>query len=169
MSSPWGAMAIAKICVAGNRLRARWMWNSTPRTAAETSPIMAPGRLSAIPFWISRSIRRDVGWYVRQLEEVMIRAAAAIRSEKRSRSRKDRCLGAPTPRGCEETGSHWRAFEPLGHVARFCVQCLHGSSLFRLDRALRHRGSPRDFAGRRCWDATFNMTDARTRTGDGVW
>ena len=47
-----------------------------PPTAAATSPITVRARSSAIRFSIWREHRRDIRWYVEQLEEVMIRATA---------------------------------------------------------------------------------------------
>ena len=52
------------------------MLNFSPATAAETSPITVPARSSGIRFSDLAAHRRDIRWYVHQLEELMIRATA---------------------------------------------------------------------------------------------
>ncbi len=78
------------------------MWNFMPPTAAAISPITAPDRSSDIRFSIWREHRRDVRWYVEQLEEVMIRATAdfGIRGEARGRART--AFGSSTAAGEEK-------------------------------------------------------------------
>ena len=46
--------------------------------AAATSPITVPGQIVGYPILHLDAIRRDVVWYVRQLEEAMIRASEAF-------------------------------------------------------------------------------------------
>ena len=79
-----------------------------------------------------------------------------IRRRLAARSRTNgRVGGCPCRiRSCRgrKTGRHRRAPEPLGHLARFCVQCVDGPALFRSDRAVRdcrEAGDvPRKIAGR---------------------
>src|SRR5713101_2568374 len=76
-----------------------------------------PGQLVGYPILHLAKIRRDVVWYVRQLEEAMIRATAD--------------LGV---RAGRQPGAH----QPLGDLTRLRLQRCHRPALFRSDRALRH-------------------------------
>jgi len=116
-----------------------------------------PGQIVGYPILNLAAIRRDVVWYVRMLEEVMIRASADFGVAGHPRNRQDRNLGSsecsgrgPSRALCRlanrETWRNRRTHQPLGHLARFCLQCLHRFALLRSDRSLRHRGSKSDFS-----------------------
>ena len=89
----------------------RWASNSIAATAAAISPITARDRLVGYPILHLAEIRRDVGWYVRQLEEAMIRATAAFGIDRVPRAGTHGRLGASAagelgaPSGEEVAGS----------------------------------------------------------------
>ncbi len=108
-----------------------------------------PGQIVGYPVLNLGAIRRDVGWYVRQLEEVMIRASAAHGV---SAGRRDGMTGiwVDTPRGEEKLGaigvhlsrwvtSHGFAFNVAADLRYFdlIVPCgLAGKKATSLERVL---------------------------------
>ena len=96
--------------------------------AAATSPITAPAKSSAIPILDLTEHRRDVRWYVNQLEEIMIRASADFGvTARRVADRHGIWVG--TRRRRRKTRGARRASEPLGHFTRLRVQCFHRSAI----------------------------------------
>ena len=95
-----------------------------------------PGQIVGYPVIQLAAIRRDVVWYVRMLEEVMIRTCggfwdygAAGRGEDRSLDRSAR-EGFTTERaeftefgecGGGKNRRDWGAYQPVGYVAWICV------------------------------------------------
>ena len=111
-----------------------------------------PGQIVGYPILDLNGIRRDVVWYVRQLEQCMIQATSSFGIEA---FRVPGCTGVWVQPWCfgrrsfapqRKARLHRRAHQPLGHVSRICLQCLHRSALFRSHHALRHRRLPRHFA-----------------------
>jgi len=79
-----------------------------------------PGQIVGYPILNLSAIRRDVVWYVRTLEEAMIRATAGFGVTSEPPSRQDRNLGAHREyRG--KAGGDWRTHQPLGYLARICL------------------------------------------------
>ena len=100
-----------------------------------------PGQIVGYPVIQLAAIRRDVVWYVRMLEEVMIRACAdfgvtAGREEGKtgawiSARRREAEEGRDSPQRAQSSQSSeigggedwrdWRAYQPVGYVAWVCV------------------------------------------------
>ena len=105
---------------AGERRAARrWASNFTRPIAAATSPITAPGRSSAIRFWISAQHSPRCALVRRQLEEVMIRASADFGVTRRRDRGSPRRLGGRSSRWRGKARRARRAHEPLGHSHGF--------------------------------------------------
>jgi lipoyl(octanoyl) transferase len=79
-----------------------------------------PGQLVGYPILQLAEIRRDVVWYVRQLEEAMIRATAEFGIS--ATRRNDRRVGGAPGRHGRKTRRHRSAHQPLGHFARLRLQ-----------------------------------------------
>ena len=103
-------------------------------SAAATSPSTARDSSSATRSWTSPSTRQDLHWYLRQVEEVMIRGVAPFGIVAGAESREDGRLGARP-----EAGEHRRARAAVGHLARLRAERHDRPQLLRPDGPLRHR------------------------------
>ena len=95
-----------------------------------------PGQMVAYPIMDLREWKRDVGAYVRAIEQVLIDTLeefgiAAFRVPKLTG-----VWVGKTPRGRENCG-HRRASEPMGFDAWMGVERDHGSEVFSVHRAVR--------------------------------
>ena len=102
--------------------------------AAATSPTTVPDSWSAIPIVELPPDRRDVHRYVRDLEEVLIRAVSDFGI---TAARIPGLTGIWV--GDRQARGHRRAHLAVGHQPRLCAQRQHRPVPFRTDRSLRHR------------------------------
>jgi hypothetical protein len=73
------------------------------------------------------------------------------------------CRGRKGIKGRRKARRHRRAFEPVGHFARICLQRVDGSALFRFDRAVRDRRASGPRRLKNCW---AGRGDAGSRAAD---
>ena len=87
-----------------------------------------PGQIVGYPILDLTELRRDVRWYVQQLEETMIRATADFKvTAARIADRHGIWVGlAPDRRKARRPG---RPPQPLGHFPRLRVQCCDRSAI----------------------------------------
>ena len=91
-----------------------------------------PGQLVGYPIFDLGEWRRDVGAYVRAVEQTIIDTLADYGIPGRPHSAADRRLG-----GRSQNCRHWRAHQPLGDLARLGSECDDGSELFPVHRSMR--------------------------------
>ena len=91
-----------------------------------------PGQIVGYPIFDLREWKRDVVAYVRAIEQVIIDALAEFGIDGRAAGRLHRRVG-----GWQEDRRDRRAYQPLGHVPRFCVESYDGFELLPVHRALR--------------------------------
>ena len=119
-----------------------------------------PGQIVGYPIMDLTEHRRDVRWYVEQLEEMMIRTPR-ISASLASASKAATAFGSTPPSGRRKTGGARRASEPLGDIARIRVQCVDGPALFRSDRSLRDSREASHVAWNAAWTAPFPLDEVR--------
>ena len=99
---------------------------SSPAIAAATSPITGRDKWSAIRSCNLGEIRRDVGWYVRQLEEAMIRRHGRASALPRFACPDARASGSATRRRRTRTRS------PIGEKSSAPSACTSAAGSLRM-------------------------------------
>ena len=90
-----------------------------------------PGQIVGYPIVDLREWKRDVVAYVRAIEQVIIDALAEFGTGSRTRSGLHRRVDR-----WQEGGRNRRAYQPLGHLAWFCVESYYGFTLLSVHRSL---------------------------------
>ncbi len=91
-----------------------------------------PGQLVGYPILDLRDWKRDVGAYVRGVEQAIIDTLADFGIAGRAHSEADRRVG-----GRAEDRGHRRTHQPLGDLARLRAECFDGFELLPIHRAVR--------------------------------
>ena len=113
-----------------------------------------PGQLVGYPIIDLKRHRKDLHWYLRQVEQALIDAIARVRAHGRARRAIHRRLGRNRglgERACRTAKDrvNRRSRARLGHVARLRPEREHGPSLFRPHRAVWHQRRHDDIGGAR--------------------
>ena len=116
-----------------------------------------PGQLVGYPIIDLKRHKRDLHWYLRQVEEALIRAIAAARSRRRAQCGPHRRVD----RGAKDRIDR-RARARLGDLAWLRPQRHDGSSLLRSHRAVRHRRGRDDLSRSRAGAARRGQSPTRT-------
>jgi len=96
-----------------------------------------PGQIVGYPIVNLAEIQRDVAWYMRSLEEAMIRATLSLASDAARAGRTGVWVDAPAESGGEEKLAAIGVHLSRWLLARVCLQRVDGFALFRFNCAMR--------------------------------
>jgi hypothetical protein len=106
-----------------------------------------PGQLVGYPIFDLKQHRQDLHWFLRQLEEALIRALGELGIAGRARRGLHRRLDAEP-----QDREHRHPRPPVGHLARLRAQRDHRPVLLRSHRPVRHPGRADDQRAARARD-----------------